>query len=49
MRGPGKRASSINRAVLSLCVADLITAVVDVPITMAILMANYEGDRVIFS
>ena len=35
------RTSSINRAVLSLCFADLITSVLDVPFTFLILLGNY--------
>ena len=35
------RTSSINRAVLSLCLADLLTSMLDVPFTFIILLGNY--------
>lgn len=41
LRTPSLRTSSINRAVLSLCVADLITVLADIPITAAILVGNH--------
>jgi len=36
-------ASSINRAVVSLCLADLLTVVVEAPLTMSILIGNFVG------
>jgi hypothetical protein len=40
------RRSSINRAVLNLCFADLLTIFLDVPLTSAILLGNYFGYQV---
>ena len=34
--------TSINRAVLNLCLADLLVILVDVPLTTVILIANHE-------
>ena len=39
-------ASSINRAVLSLCLADLICVLAELPLATAVVAANFAGDMV---
>lgn len=42
-RSPSLTASSINRAVMSLCLADLVCVAAEIPLAQAVLVANFRG------
>ena len=46
LRTRSLKTSSINQAVLSLCVADVVTVLLDVPATSIILLLNHLGAEV---